>query len=192
MLNKRFIVGGLLFVTLLGGGVMLGVKTVLSDDFRRGYQEHAHEKYEQDKEHKKNHPDRHGAALNPTYVKACGSCHFAFQPRWLTGATWQHMLDGLENHFDENAQLDPATTQQLRDYLSQHGAKGNRSLDPASMRITDTRFFRHAHDEIPAKLVKDNPKVGSWSRCDLCHSDAQQGKFDEDRARIPGAEHRDD
>jgi len=34
--------------------------------------------------------------------------------------------------------------------------------------------------------VKDNPEVGSFSRCDACHTGAAKGSYDEHGVRIPG------
>ena len=42
------------------------------------------------------------------------------------------------------------------------------------------------HNEIPARFVTANPKVNSFSQCDACHIDAEQGSFNEHDVRIPG------
>ncbi|WP_090728714.1 hypothetical protein [Neptunomonas qingdaonensis] len=42
------------------------------------------------------------------------------------------------------------------------------------------------HDEIPDRLVKGNPDVGSFSHCNVCHEGATKGDFDEDRVDISG------
>ena len=53
-------------------------------------------------------------------------------------------------------------------------------------RITETRYFVKEHDEIPARMVADNPDVGSFSNCNACHQGAAEGVYDEDRVKIPG------
>jgi len=136
------------------------------------------------------------------YQEECGSCHFAYQPGLLPAASWTKLIAGLSDHFGENAELAPNTATQLRDYLVANAAdQVNSGRSPriaaslngdAPLRITDTMYFRRQHDEIPARLVKDNPGVGSFSRCDVCHIDASKGIYNEDNVRIPGAGRWDD
>ena len=59
-------------------------------------------------------------------------------------------------------------------------------------RITETLYFRRKHDAVPPRLVRDNPGVQSFSRCETCHSGADQGRFNEDNVRIPGVGRWDD
>ena len=49
-----------------------------------------------------------------------------------------------------------------------------------------TGIFIRKHDEIPRRMVQDNPKVGSFSQCSNCHNLAEKGIFDEDTVNIPG------
>ena len=62
------------------------------------------------------------------------------------------------------------------------------SLDKTQLtdRITLTPYFIRKHDEIPKRFVIDNPKVGSFSQCNLCHSNTVNGSFSEDEVSIPG------
>jgi len=133
------------------------------------------------------------APANPRYAEECGDCH---PPGLLPGASWKRIMSGLEDHFGDNAELDPAVQRKLTAYLVAHSAERShlrraravtRSLGAdAPLRITATRWFRHEHDEIPARWVKDNDKVRSFSQCDACHRDAARGLFDEDNVTIPG------
>jgi len=130
------------------------------------------------------------------YQQECGSCHFAYQPGLLPAASWWKLMDGLDDHFGENAELDADTGKQLRDYLTANAADHvstgrspgivNSLRGSAPLRITDTLYFRRQHSEIPARMVKNNPQVGSFSRCDVCHAGADEGSYDEDSVRIPG------
>jgi hypothetical protein len=131
-----------------------------------------------------------------SYQEECGSCHFAYQPGLLPAASWQRIMDGLADHFEENAELDPETTDQLRTYLIANAADrtgtgrspgiANSLRGSAPLRFTDTTYFRRQHHEIPDRAVKDNPEVGSFSRCDACHTEAAEGSYDEHSVRIPG------
>jgi hypothetical protein len=54
------------------------------------------------------------------------------------------------------------------------------------LRISQTRWFRAQHHEIPVKMVSNNPGIGNFSRCDACHTRSAQGSFNEHEVRIPG------
>ena len=114
----------------------------------------------------------------------------------VAGASWQRILSGLEVHFGDNAELEPAVQRKLTAYLVAHSAERShlrraravaRSTgDSTPLRITETRWFRHEHDEISARWVKGNDEVRRFSQCDACHRDAARGLFDEDNVTIPG------
>ncbi len=171
-------------------GLMLAAGAVIS-----GHHEREHES------------DEHGWGwgrarhdINPVqhakYAEECGACHFAYQPGLLPTASWQRIMAGLSDHFGENAELDATTRTELLGYLTDNAAdqaNGGRSAhitvslqDTTPLRITETAYFRRKHHEIPLRAVKDNPKVGSFSQCNTCHTTASQGSYDEDSVRIPG------
>ena len=56
----------------------------------------------------------------------------------------------------------------------------------APLRFTETRYFPRKHDEIPRRLVVNSPDIGSFSRCEACHTGAERGNYDEHQVRIPG------
>ncbi len=60
------------------------------------------------------------------------------------------------------------------------------NFDDVPVRISETPYFKHEHDEIPARYVTSNPKVNSFAQCDACHIEAEQGLFNEHDVRIPG------
>lgn len=137
------------------------------------------------------------AITNPLYIKECGSCHMAYPPGLLPEKSWQHIMNNLQDHFSDNAELSPEIQSSLTEYLTAHAADHSQyrrsrnimqSLEAGSDigRITQTPFFKSKHAEIPQKFVKDNPKVGSFSQCQLCHQNAQKGSFNEDEISIPG------
>lgn len=134
---------------------------------------------------------------NAVYTAECGACHLAYPPGLLPSDAWGRVMDDLSAHYGDDASLDTATAAQIRDYLIAHGADGNgwvrsRAFAAAPIpgdqppRITHTRYFQQKHDEVPTRLVRDNPGVVSFSRCESCHQGAQQGRFNEDDVRIPG------
>ena len=136
-------------------------------------------------------------ALSATYKEECGSCHFAYQPGLLPEQSWKGIMTGLNDHFGDNAELEQPVLDQISQYLTANAAdrtKTGRSpgiakslaAKEASLRITETAYFRRKHDEVPLRMVKDNPKVGSFSQCQACHTKADTGSYDENQVRIPG------
>ena len=141
----------------------------------------------------------HGPApgANPTYTGECGVCHLAYPPQFLPARSWELILDGLADHFGDNAELPAAQVDALRTYLSAHaGDRSGRapsrgfvtSLAPNAvpLRITDTPYFRREHHEIPSRMVQNNQQVLSFANCQACHKDADKGSYDDDRVSIPG------
>jgi hypothetical protein len=112
-------------------------------------------------------------------------------------------MGNLANHYGDDASLDAATSGAILGYLVANSADDNPRLrsrafavapsaGDAAPRITETLYFKREHDEIPVRLVRDNPGVQSFSRCESCHQGADQGRFDEDEVRIPGVGRWDD
>jgi mono/diheme cytochrome c family protein len=132
------------------------------------------------------------------YQEECGSCHFPFQPGFLPEASWRLIMAGLDDHFGEDAELsDVARRVVILNYLTMHSADANEGgvsqkvlwslrSAPVPMRITETRFFRHEHDEIPERVLENNGEKISFSNCDTCHTGASQGYFNEHEIKIPG------
>ncbi len=134
---------------------------------------------------------------NALYKEECGSCHFAYQPGLLPARSWDRMMGSLENHFDENAELEVVDRQKLTAYLKKNAADvsnykrsrrlaGSLNANEAPLRITDIRYFRRKHNELPSRMVKGNPKVRSFSNCELCHGQADKGSYNEHEVRVPG------
>ncbi len=131
------------------------------------------------------------------YLNECGACHFAYQPGLLPAASWEQVMANLSDHFGENAELPAAEVKSIRNYLLNNAAGRVSARLPEKMlqgsnakttviRITETPYFKRKHDEIPLRVVKNNPKIGSFSRCDACHTRAADASFDEHEVNIPG------
>lgn len=132
------------------------------------------------------------------YQEECGSCHFAYQPGLLPAKSWEKLLDekALADHFGENAELDKDTLKTIYDFTMENAAdksyyKRSRKIalateeGDAPLRITEVRYIKRKHHEIPEKMIKDNKDVKSLSYCDACHTKADKGIFDEDNVSIP-------
>ncbi|MCF7821278.1 MAG: diheme cytochrome c [Mariprofundaceae bacterium] len=137
------------------------------------------------------------AVTSKLYAAECGACHFAYQPGWLPARSWQKMMGELDQHFGENAELDQESRQAITRYLVAEAAdvKPNRksrkilrsiNKDEAPLRISTLRYIAKKHDEIPARLIAGNARVGSAANCLACHTEASTGYFDDDGVIIPG------
>ncbi len=126
------------------------------------------------------------------YRNECGSCHIAYPPRFLSTSAWQKIMGGLEDHFGENAELDPSGQQKITRFLSDHAGRSRwyrfweQKSDEEMPRITKTRPFLHEHHEIPSRFIRNNDQIRSLSQCDACHINAATGSFNEHQIRIPG------
>jgi len=133
-------------------------------------------------------------ATNATYNNECGSCHMAYQPGLLPPSAWAQIMTpaALSNHYGDDASLTEDLRQEISAVLGLNSlnlALQGAPLDQAAgtlPRISTTPGFKREHDEIPARLVKGNPEVGSFSQCNTCHRGAQEGDYNERRINIPG------
>jgi len=123
-------------------------------------------------------------ATDPVWKEECGSCHIAYPPRLLPASSWKQIMSGLDKHFGSDASLDQKTADQVAAFLERNAGRERASRKSSTLRITDTRWFRHEHAEISARTW-NNPKIKSASNCEACHAGAANGNFSEHRVRIP-------
>lgn len=123
--------------------------------------------------------------LLPAYQQECASCHVAYPPGLLPSASWQRLMGSLSRHYGVDASLDPATTKELSTWLAANAGSLRRVREePPQDRITRSAWFLRKHDEVPARTWK-LPAVKSPSNCSACHTQADQGDFNEHNVRIP-------
>lgn len=179
----------------LGLFLLAGVGLALSD--------YDHEREDEDHEYAEHSRPDFTPADHPGYLQECGACHLAYPPGLLPARSWARIMDGLGDHFGDNAELSAAEAGSIRAYLqtqaADRGAWGRArsvaaSLGPeqAPLRIAVTPWFRRQHHEIPSSMVAGNPQVGAFGNCQACHRGAENGSFDEHRVRIPGYPYWDD
>ncbi len=124
---------------------------------------------------------------DPVVRKECGACHMAFQPTFLPARSWNRLLDGLADHFGEEAGLPTDTVEIIRAYLTANAGdvtstgiarKYLRWVAPngTPQRITENPAFLREH-RFPEAVWKD-PKVVTKSNCLACHGDAQTGRYE--------------
>lgn len=135
-------------------------------------------------------------AAHELYVRECGSCHFAYPANLLPSTSWNRIMNGLSDHFGDNAELANEDRQLITNFLrtraadrsgARRSAKIVRSLTGREppIRITEIPYIRRKHLEIPSRMISGNPEVRSLSHCNACHNGAGRGSFDEDAVSIP-------
>ena len=125
------------------------------------------------------------AATNPKWKTECSACHIAYPPKLLPASSWKAMMGTLDKHFGADASFDSAATTEILAFLERNAS--NRKPEPSAkpqLRITETRWFRGEHDEVPIRLWKD-PRVKSASNCAACHTQAENGDFNEHNIHLP-------
>ncbi len=117
----------------------------------------------------------------------CGSCHMAFQPSMLPARSWQLLMDGLDDHFDEKVVLKPSLEKAIRQYhiinaadsptAGLAGQTALMGLRPSKnpLRITDTPYFKQEHNFLENKILDE--WVGSATNCPVCHVGAWVGDY---------------
>ncbi|WP_421994470.1 diheme cytochrome c [Reyranella sp.] len=117
----------------------------------------------------------------------CGACHMAFQPAFLPARSWHRLLDGLADHFGEDAGVSADSIAIIRAYMTANagdvagrGSAGKYmrwvSPDGAPLRITANPEFRRKH-RFPDSVWTD-PKVLTRSNCLACHPRADAGVYE--------------
>ncbi|MDN0082563.1 diheme cytochrome c [Crenobacter sp. SG2305] len=130
------------------------------------------------------------AKISNAWKSECGSCHMAYPPGLLPGRSWQAIMNGLSNHFGNNASLDKVTEAEIRQFLVYNSADHDVRPLPATAkptptpRITETAWFRRAHSEVPSSVFR-RQGVGSAANCMACHHAADKGVFAEEDVSIP-------
>ncbi len=136
---------------------------------------------------------------NATYSEECGACHMAYQPGLLPPQAWARIMepDALINHYGDDASLSEELRAEISAFLGANTTDVALQMVPSGVshagaatgdlpRITESADFKDEHDEIPARLVADNPEVNSFSQCNACHQKAAEGNYDERWIDIPG------
>lgn len=121
----------------------------------------------------------------PLYQQECAACHVAYPPGLLPASSWQRLMNNLPRHFGTDASLDAAAVQQISAWLAANAGTSRRGgEEPPQDRITRSAWFVREHREVAAATWK-LPQVKSAANCAACHTQANQGAFNERDVRIP-------
>jgi hypothetical protein len=120
-----------------------------------------------------------------TWRGECGSCHVAYPPRFLPATSWRAIMASLDKHFGVDASVDASAARVIGTFLHDNAGRdpGAGAREP-TLRITETAWFRHEHEEI-SPAVWRNPKVNSAANCGACHASAEAGTFSEHAVHVP-------
>ena len=129
------------------------------------------------------------------YMSECAACHFGFHPSLLPLRSWAKMMSDLENHFGEEASLDPETNAEIMLYLGKNAAEhfqseasfnllANIPEDVIPLRITEMAYFQSKHEDIPQSTLK-RKSVRSVLNCGACHAYAEFGSFEDAHILTP-------
>lgn len=124
------------------------------------------------------------------YVEECGACHYAYPPGLLPASSWQKIMAGLEDHFEDNAETDADTVNYITQYLVANALREgqasrlsvllrNMPNDPP-LRITDLPGFRQAHEPDLELAESLNMGMEFFSPCEDCHRQADKAIFDKE------------
>jgi len=105
----------------------------------------------------------------------CGECHMAYQPALLPAASWNRIMDGLSDHFGEDASLAADLAADIRAYLTKNAGRG----DPGVIRITEQRWWLREHRKIRPETWQ-RQEIGAKANCEACHRDAASGIYEDD------------
>ncbi|MEQ1647315.1 MAG: cytochrome b/b6 domain-containing protein [Hyphomicrobiaceae bacterium] len=133
------------------------------------------------------------APLDQTYIKECGACHTPHHPSLATAATWTRIIADANNHFGDNAELEPVLAQTIQAYLVKNSAENSDSKaahimraprDTTTLRITDAKDWQRIHAQIPSTTFVAKVVSGKLN-CAACHADASTGLFKPRSIAIP-------
>lgn len=135
----------------------------------------------------------HVFTTNTTYMEECGECHVAYAPELLPKASWKKIVEGLEDHFGENAELDQESLTEISKYLKANALQNNspsieRVADwfdnipaTAPLRVTEMPGFLEDHEDPMERLGEGSDVEGFFSPCEDCHKEAASGIFDKEK-----------
>lgn len=134
---------------------------------------------------------------NAAWRMECGGCHLAYHPVLLPARSWERTMAEQTDHFGDDLTLDADTAAEIAAFLRAYAAESNlteaawkiRTTTPATdapLRITETRYWRRQHRDIPDAAFATAPVNGRHD-CAACHLDAEQGTFEDAAMRLPPA-----
>lgn len=121
----------------------------------------------------------------PAYGQECAACHVAYPPAMLPAESWQRIMADLSRHYGADASLDADQVQVIGSWLKgQAGTYRKVRSAPPQDRITRSDWFVREHREVAPEVWR-LASVKSPAQCSACHTQADQGRFNERGLRVP-------
>jgi len=130
------------------------------------------------------------------YRKECGDCHFDFHPSLLPSGSWKAVMEGLDEHFGEDASLKEKKRLSIENYLVTNSAERNLQSEASfkiltsipsgdkPLRITKAPYWIRKHEKITSEVFKQK-SIRSPLNCVACHAFAGIGSFEDADILIP-------
>ncbi len=125
------------------------------------------------------------------YIEECGTCHLAYPPMLLPAKIWKNLVDGLDNHFGDDATIERSTLDHIDKYLQTHALETETQskvghwlktiAEQPPNRITELTGFVEDHADAYRRMGESSRKTGFFSPCADCHKEAGDGIFDKER-----------
>ena len=107
------------------------------------------------------------AYLTPEIRQECGACHPAFPPEALSKRQWIAVLQGLKNHFGEDATLSRDVLQRIGEALVKHA--GPDVGDPTKEGMSKGEWWRSRHKNVLSNILYIRTGI-SMDNCIACHT----------------------
>jgi len=105
--------------------------------------------------------------LTPEIRKECGSCHPAFPPEAMSKRQWIAVLNGLKDHFGEDATVPRAVLLRIGETLVNHA--GPDVGDPAHAGMSKGEWWRSRHKSVIGNTLYVRTGI-SMDNCIACHT----------------------
>lgn len=127
--------------------------------------------------------------------ECAASCHGAFYPTLLPARSWERIMAGLEEHFEDDASLEVEEVAEIREFLlrtsaERSGSEASRKIlaslkaGEEPLRITKTSYWVKKHSSI-SEEVFNRESIVSRSNCLACHPGADAGSFEDADISVP-------
>ncbi len=132
--------------------------------------------------------------VNGSYIKACGTCHFAYQPELLPARSWGKILDDPGGHPGGTLTIDKSAKMEIKHYLMENSAeksswKRSRKIlasigNSTPTKISEIPYIKEKHRKIKQEIFMQK-SISSRGNCSACHKSAEQGIYNDDDVSIP-------
>lgn len=130
-------------------------------------------------------PVMSASRMPEVYKQECASCHMAYPPEFLSKSAWQRIMASLKQHYGADASIDAQSSRAISSWLDRHAGRYKRASESSKEdRLTTTPWFTRKHSEVNLDVFR-RTAIKSPANCVACHTQAEQGNFDDNFVRIP-------